>query len=111
MQLLIKNAVSIKEIIEIACNFLKTSPNLINAPVEFLRENNVTEWMDLPMWIHDVDLIMDNTRLFNDFKTPICTFEESVDKSISYFDSLGWNEGKYGLKLERERELIKKLKL
>jgi 2'-hydroxyisoflavone reductase len=104
-----KNAVSIKEIIDIACGFLKTSPNLISAPVEFLRENNVTEWMDFPMWLHEIDLIMDNTRLTNDFKTPMCTFEESVDKSISYFDSLGWNEGKYGLRLERERELIKKL--
>jgi 2'-hydroxyisoflavone reductase len=105
-----KNAVSIKQIIEIASDFLKTSPKLITAPVEFLRENKVTEWMDLPMWIHEIDLIMDNTRLTNDFKTPLCTFEESVDKSISYFDLLGWNEGKYGLRLEREKELINKLK-
>lgn len=103
--------VSIKEIIEIASNLLKTSPKLISAPVEFLRENNVTEWMDLPMWIHEKDLVMDNTRLLEDFKTPLYTFEESVDKTINYYGTLGWNEGKYGLRVERERELIGKLKI
>ena len=102
--------VSIKKIVEIASGFLKTSPELVSAPIEFLRENNVTEWADLPMWIHETDLIMDNKRLLEDFKTPLCTFEESVDKSISYFDTLGWNEGKYGLRVEREKELIGKLK-
>ena len=66
--------------------------------------------MDLPVWINDYDLVLDNSRLLNDFKTELGTFEESVSKTISYYDSLGWNEGKYGLKPERERELIEKLK-
>ena len=102
--------VSIKEIVEIASRLLRTSPKLISAPLEFLHENNVTEWMDLPMWIHETDLVMDNRRLTEDFKIPLHTFEESVDKSISYFDTLGWNEGKYGLRVDREMELICKLK-
>jgi len=106
-----KPPVSLKEIIEIASRLLKTSPKLISAPIEFLRENNVTEWMDLPMWIHETDLVLDNTKLLEDFKTSLHTFKESVDKSISYYDALGWNEGKYGLRVDREKELIGKLKL
>jgi len=101
--------VSIKEIAETASRILNTTPSYINAPLEFLRENNITEWMDLPIWLSGFDLLLDNSRLLNDFKTPLCTFSESVKKSIDYFNSLGWNEGKYGLRVEREKELIKKL--
>jgi 2'-hydroxyisoflavone reductase len=101
--------VSIKEIIELASCHFKTSPELVNAPLDFLRENNVTEWMDLPMWISSFDMIMDNTRLLQDFKTPLRTFEESLKQTIEYYDSLGWNEGKYGLRVQCEKELIEKL--
>ena len=44
-----------------------------------------------------------------EFKTQLSTFTESVEKTIAYFDTLGWNEGKYGLRAEREKELIKTL--
>jgi nucleoside-diphosphate-sugar epimerase len=101
--------VSIKEILETASCLLKTSPKFIDAPLEFLRENNVTEWIDLPVWISGFDLIMDNTRLLEDFRTPLRTFKESLKLTIEYYDSIGWNEVKYGLKVERERELIEKL--
>ena len=89
---------------------LHTSPAYVNAPVEFLKENNVTEWADLPIWTGDeFDLVLDNSKLLNDFKTQLSTFTESVEKTIAYFDTLGWNEGKYGLRAEREKELIKTL--
>ncbi len=103
-------AVEIKEIPEIASSIIKTTPKYIYAPLEFLRDNHVTEWMDLPVWTSGFDLALDNTRLLEDFKTPLCTFTESVEKSIAYYSSLGWPEGKYGMKPEREKELISKLK-
>jgi len=101
--------VSIKEIVETASHIIGTSPALVSAPLDFLRENKVTEWMDLPIWVNDYDLVLDNSRLLNDFKTRLCTFKESVSKTIGYYDSLGWNEGKYGLRVEREKELLDKL--
>ena len=103
--------VSLKEIAETASHIMGTSPKLINAPLEFLRENKVSEWMDLPVWINDYDLVLDNTRLLNDFKTKPVPLEESISKTIHYYDSLGWKEGKYGIRVERERELIQKLNL
>jgi len=101
--------VSLKEIVKTASQITGTSPKFINAPLDFLRENNVSEWVDLPVWINDFDLMLDNSSLLNDFKTNFLTFEESVAKTIGYYDSLGWKEGKYGLRVERERELIQKL--
>jgi 2'-hydroxyisoflavone reductase len=103
--------VSLKEIAGTASRIMGTSPVFINAPLEFLSENQVTEWMDLPVWVNDYDLVLDNTRLLNDFKTKPVTFEESVSKTIGYYDSLGWKEGRYGLRVEREKELIQKLNL
>lgn len=101
--------VSLKEIVETASGIMGTSPSFVNAPLGFLREHEVTEWMDLPIWINDYDLVLDNSKLLNDFKTKPVSFEESVSKTIGYYDSLGWKEGGYGLRVERERELIRKL--
>ena len=103
--------VSLKEIVETASQITGTSPRFINAPLDFLRENNVSEWVDLPVWINDFDLVLDNARLLNDFKAKPVPLEESISKTIDYYDSLGWNEGKYGIRVERERELIQKLNL
>jgi 2'-hydroxyisoflavone reductase len=101
--------VSLKEIVETASGIMGTSPSFINAPLDFLREHKVTEWMDLPIWINDYDLVLNNSKLLNDYKTKPVSFEESVSKTIGYYDSLGWEEGRYGLKAEREKELIQKL--
>lgn len=101
--------VSLRDFLDITSTFLSKTPRYINAPLEFLREHNVSEWNDLPMWISEIDLLLDNKKMLNDFNIKLSSFEESVDKTLSYYGSLGWNEGKYGLRVERERELIKKL--
>jgi 2'-hydroxyisoflavone reductase len=101
--------VSIKEFLDITSNLLHKAPRYINAPIEFLREHSVSEWMDLPMWISGIDLLLDNSRLLNDFDVKLSSFEESVDKTLIYYGTIGWNEGKYGLRVERERELINRL--
>ena len=101
--------VSLKEIVETASRILGTSPSFINAPLDFLRVNKISEWVDLPVWINDFDLVLDNTRLLNDFKSKPVPFEESISKTIDCYDSLGWKEGKYGLRIEHEKELIQKL--
>jgi hypothetical protein len=101
--------VTLMEFLNITSSLLKRSPRFINATNEFLREHNVSEWIDLPMWLSRFEMLFDNTRLLEDFSTKLSSFEESVDKTLSYYGSLGWNEGKYGLRVEKEKELIKKL--
>jgi 2'-hydroxyisoflavone reductase len=101
--------VSLKEFFDITSSLLRRSPRYINASLEFLREHNVTEWMDLPMWLSEIDLLLDNTKLINNFNVKLFSFEESVDKTLGYYGSFGWNEGKYGLRVKREKELINKL--
>lgn len=101
--------VSFKELLDIASGYLNKSPQLINAPAKFLEEHKVTSWMDMPGWIDGMDLVMNNTRALNDFPIKFHSFADSVKGSIDYYSSLGWPEPKYGLKPEREKELIEEL--
>ena len=103
------DAASIKDILDISSGLFKTSPKYINAPVEFLRENEISEWGDMPLWLHDVELIMDNKKMLNDFPVKMHSFKDSVKLTADYYDTLNWREPKYGLKPDRETELIKLL--
>jgi len=101
--------VSFKELLDITSGILNKTSQYVNAPAKFLEEHKVTSWMDMPGWIDGVDLVMDNSKALKDFPVKFQTFAESVKGSIDYYTSLGWPEPKYGLKPEREGELIKKL--
>lgn len=101
--------VTIKEYLEIAVHLLGTKPKFANASFEFLTSNEVTEWADLPMWINSFDLVLANKRMLEDIPVKMRSFEESVSMCIDYYSSLNWYEPKYGIKADREKELIKKL--
>jgi 2'-hydroxyisoflavone reductase len=102
--------VSLKEFLDISSREAGREPKYVSASADFLHENEVYEWAGLPLWLTGFDMIFDSTRLKNDFTPDLTGFEGSVKKTMSYYDSLGWKEGKYGLRIEKEKELIKKLK-
>jgi hypothetical protein len=54
--------------------------------------------------------LLDNTKLREDFNIELKSFENSISETAEYYESLGWPEPKYGLSLEREKELIEKYK-
>jgi 2'-hydroxyisoflavone reductase len=102
-------AVSMKEFIDIVCMHLGKNPELVNASIEFLEQNKIRPWMDLPLWLDGMDLVTDNSRAMKDFPVKFHSFEESVKRTIDYYNSLGWPVPKYGNSAEREMELINKL--
>lgn len=101
--------VSIKEFLNITAKQLGKSPEYINASKEFLDENKVIPWAELPLWLGGMDLILDNSKAVRDFGMTFRSFTDSVKGSIEYYSSLDWPEPKYGISAEREKELIKKL--
>lgn len=100
---------SLMEIIETIGKVSEKKPDLISASTEFLKSNKVSEWADLPLWLTS-DLLIGNSALKNDFGIDFDSFEESVKKTFDFFNKLGWMEGKYGLSLKRESDLINLLK-
>jgi dTDP-D-glucose 4,6-dehydratase len=72
-------------------------------------ENNVGEWMEMPLWINGGDMRLDTTKIFNDFSWNRFSLEESLRRTIAYYDTLGWCASKYGMSAAREQELMTKL--
>lgn len=101
--------VSLREFVLKACDLLNTSPEILNAPAEFLEKYEVIQWQDIAMWISDFDMLFDNSRLKEDFDTKFHTFDESLEITIEYYSALGWKLPRYGLSPDKENELIGKL--
>lgn len=101
--------VSLKEFLDLTAKEIGSKPKYVSASADFLHDNEVNEWADLPMWITGFDMNFDNTRLKTDFISKLTSFPESVKKTIEYYESSGLTEGRYGLRLEKEKELIHKL--
>jgi len=102
--------ISIKEYIELSGNKLGIVPVTISAPGEFLVKKGVQPWTDMPMWLGGPDMILDNSKVKKDFSIEFRSFEDSIVGCIKYYSSLGWPEPKYGLKPEKELELISEFK-
>lgn len=101
--------VSLKEFLDIAAKETRREPDYVSASTDFLHDNEVHEWGDLPMWITGFDMNFDNSKLRADFKSKLTSFPDSVKKTVEYYEHLGWKEGRYGLRLDKEKELIQKL--
>ena len=52
---------------------------------------------------------MDNSKVIKDFNINFTDFNESISKTINYYNTTQWNEGKAGMRIEKEKELIEKL--
>lgn len=101
------DTISLKDYIISAKNILHSNSNFVNVTEVFLTENEITPWIDIPMWIPYSDLCLDNKKLKDDFKTILTTFNQTVAECITWYDLLGWHIPKYGISLEKEKELIK----
>jgi 2'-hydroxyisoflavone reductase len=102
--------VTIKQILDLSCSIFDTHSQYVNVSGEKLINDKVQPWTDLPVWTGDFELLLDNTKLREDFNIELKSFENSISETAEYYESLGWPEPKYGLSLEREKELIEKYK-
>ena len=103
------DAVTLPETIEIISKLMEKNPEHVNASDEFLDKNDVKEWQDLPLWLKNLNLVCDNTKLKEDFKTNLTPFTRATEQTIAYYESLGWPVPKTGLSEEREMELVQEI--
>jgi len=101
---------SIKEYIELAGEKLGYAPKTISATGDFFGDRGIQPWADIPMWLGGPDMVLDNSKVIKDFGISFSSFGDSIDGCINYYSTLGWPEPKYGLKPDKEMELIKELK-
>jgi len=97
---------SIGQIVSTASQLLDRSPNIISAPADFLKEQKVSQWMDMPLWINGNYFTYSNQLILEELKLPVTNFEEATKATIGYYDVRGWAVPEYGMSEERKEELI-----
>lgn len=101
----ITHHVTFKELVHTCCNDLGTRPELVSVSGEKLMAQHVKPWQDIALWLNG-NLTISNKKALNDYGIRFTSFADSVKSTIAYYESLGWPACKYGLKPEREQELI-----
>lgn len=100
---------SIRAILDAAARHLQREPEIVSAAPEYLRERDVREWFDMPLWIDGDFCTYSNSRYLTDFQISPTDFLVSVAETIAYFEALGWPTPQYGMTKERRYELLQNL--
>ena len=100
---------SISGLIDKTAEILNKKPLIYDADTQFLHKNKVKEWFDLPLWIDSDCFTFDNSKIVQELNMKITDFEDSLLKTIIYYNQLGWKIPKYGLQENVKNGLIKKL--
>ena len=105
---------SIKDFIRHACSEIGKDVNLISAPPEFLRNNGVIEWTDLPLYLSGDHVTTDNTKAKSFFGYEFRGIGKTTTELIEYYSlSRNWDSPQTkprAISTKRESQLIKKLK-
>lgn len=100
---------SISELVNTASQILGKIATLQYADPIFLREHNISQWTDLPLWLDCDYFTFDNKKLLNELEMHMTEFSYTVSSTIAYYESLFWQEPKYGMNEHLKNELIDKL--
>ncbi len=101
---------SIRQVVDHAKFVFNRNVNEVNADAGFLKENNIAQWIDMPLWMDGDYFCYSNERLIQDFEFVPTEFAKSTVNTIQYYNSIGWSNPNYGMSEKTKTELIKKLK-
>jgi 2'-hydroxyisoflavone reductase len=101
--------VSLLNTLKSAENILDKKPVYVPAKFSFLKRNNISPYSEIPSLWDGCDILMNNEKIKRDFNCNFDSYEESIRKTIEYYEPLGWKEGSDGMSVAREIEVIKKL--
>lgn len=102
--------VSLKKIVKQAEQILNKAPKFIDLPHQYLLDNKMSQWMDLPLWITGNYIIFDNQKMLDTFDLKIIPFGESVKATIDYYNDLKWPLPTYGINRRKQLKLINAFK-
>ncbi|MEM8863205.1 MAG: NAD-dependent epimerase/dehydratase family protein [Chloroflexota bacterium] len=101
---------SLLEFINVVKKKLGRNPQLVSASPDFLEQHAVSQWSGLPLWLNGSFLILDNSRIHQDFKLDLSDLNQTVDKLISYYENeLAWRDPVISpspISIDKEQELI-----
>lgn len=98
---------SIGQIVKIASENLNRSPNRLTAEASFLKQQGISQWQDMPLWINGDHFTYSNEKWKAELGLEPTSMEDGIRETISFISD--WPEPTYGMPEERRRELIKLL--
>lgn len=101
---------SISQLVEHTRQILKSDFSIINGSAEFLKENKVAQWTDMPLWLNGDHFTFSNIKFTHELGIKTFDFKIAIEKTIDYYDNLNWPEPNYGMTEKMRRGLISKLK-
>lgn len=101
---------SIQQVIAVSSDLFEKRPSQISASASFLREQNISEWTDLPLWLNSDLFTFSNEVIKKRFKFEAIDFSESLLQTIKYYEKAGFAAPKVGLDKTKQNQLMKQLK-
>lgn len=102
---------SIRAIVEMAQQLLNRKNKIVNATPEFLHENKIEQWTDMPLWIDNDFFTYNNDRLKSELWIKMTDFETAVGETIIYYENLNWRQPNYGMNEVQRQKLLHHLQI
>jgi 2'-hydroxyisoflavone reductase len=100
---------SIQQIVTTAKTQLNAAQKEVNATPAFLDENEISQWVNMPLWINGDYFTYSNQKIKPELGFVPTSMKQSISETISYYDALGWKEPIYGISEKVRQELIQKI--
>lgn len=97
---------SIDKIIKKATLLCNTEVEKINFSAQFLKAQNIAEWMDIPVWLSSDDYTYTNEKIKLALNFKATEFRESMQATIDYFETLSFPNPSFGINESTQERLL-----
>ena len=101
---------TIAKIFDTTSQLLDKQPRVFSPNSDFLNDNKVAQWNDIPLWLDCDYYTYNNRKILKDLKMKITDFKDSVSETIDYYERLNWQKPGFGISEKIKNKLIEKLK-
>ena len=100
---------SIANLVKYSAELTNKTVSHINASPEFLKENNIGQWVDMPLWIDGDYFTYNNEALLRETTVQPTDFRKSMKETIRFYEEQNWPVPGYGIDEEKRQQLLDRL--
>jgi len=100
---------SLRMVIDSCREIIDSSSKEMNVDPNDLHQNNIRQWVDVPLWLDTDDYTYSNKRLRQETGIQERSFDSALKETIEYFDLLDWPDAKYGWSNSQKNTFLSKL--
>lgn len=105
-----QESTSIATIVKETSYCLNKPLSFTNAPVGFLKSEQVAQWTDMPLWINGDHFTYSNKHMREILNVSPTPLPNALEATLAYFNGLNWPEPNYGITEKLRLLLLEKAK-